>query len=1063
MLKSIITAIIRRRFWVIAVIFLMTAFFAAQVRNLKIVIDPSTMLPKSHPNVVGTNVAEALFGSKYVVVVGVNATNGSTALSTDVLSTVARLSTRLADIPDVKRHTLISVTADKAKSISGTATEMSVHPLLDSPVTVEAIAQLGQRIVDNPVYDGTLLSADKTVASISFAVQSGPRGFRAIMDRIAAVIDSEKTAAINISASGTPVYLATVERFSQRMAFLFPIALLLIGLIHFDAFRTFQGMILPLVTALLAVVWGLGIMGLAKVPMDAFNATTPILILAVAAGHAVQILKRYYEEYDRTVIANPSDSPSIANDKAIVESLSKMAPVMLAAGLVATAGFFSLMTFDVATIRTFGIITGLGVLSALTIELTFIPALRSYLPAPPRAPSALKTMAPAAANRVWVKISNAVADTVLARRNMIVYGFLIVAMVSAIGMLFMNRENSIKDYFGENVPVRQQDKFLNSKLAGTNTLYIVFQADRADRIKDPAVLNLIEGTQRYIETLPEVGKTISIVDFIKQMNRAMNAGDAKYNALPVSQDLVSQYLLLYSMSGQPTDFDSYIDYEYRNANLIVWTKSDSSKYAANMVARIHEYVDGKLPRGITIQIGGSVPQSSALSETLVHGKMLNIAQMIVVVFVAGMVIFRSVVAGLYLIVPLLVTVLVNFGIMGLTGIPLNTPNSVASAMAIGIGADYAIYILYRMREELQRLGDFDLALRETIRTAGRAVVYVATAIAGGYAVLMLSINFYVHVWFGILIVLSMIVSAVSALVLVPALLKWHPPSFLRRSALRPLAPALASGTVIILMVGAAIAHQTGHAQEVKTELHAQLTANEIMERNYQSTRVENSQSEATFHLLSATGQERVRKTFNTTKLQTDGLANRRVIRFLSPSDVRNTSTLLVEHAAAADDVWVYLPALKKARRLASNNQKNSFVGTDLSYGDIVGHKPQSWMHKIVRQESLAGVAAYVMESLPASAEVAMTSGYSKRINWIAKDNFVSVKTEFYDAAGKLLKTADNTDIKLVDAKGKKFQAMLVLMTNHQTGHATKVKLENFKANGLVSDEFFSMRYLEKEE
>ena len=101
MFKSIITAIIRRRFWVIAVIFLMTAFFAAQVRDLKIVIDPSTMLPKLHPNVVGTNVAEALFGSKYMVVVGVNAVDGSTALSPEVLSTVARLSTKIADEFDV--------------------------------------------------------------------------------------------------------------------------------------------------------------------------------------------------------------------------------------------------------------------------------------------------------------------------------------------------------------------------------------------------------------------------------------------------------------------------------------------------------------------------------------------------------------------------------------------------------------------------------------------------------------------------------------------------------------------------------------------------------------------------------------------------------------------------------------------------------------------------------------------------------------------------------------------------------------------------------------------------
>lgn len=1050
MLRSSIAFIVRRKFLVIAAITLLTIFFGTQVRNLKIVIDPNTMLPKSHLNVVGTNIAESLFGSKHVVVIGVSAADGGSALRPEVLSVVARMSTQMADIPGVKRHTLMSVSADKAKSISGSETEMRVEPMLDSPINAAAAAQLGKHIADNPIYQGTLVSTDGTVASISFAIKSGQSGFREIMDKVQAVVEKESSSTITINSSGAPVFFAAVERFAQRMAFLFPIALLLIGLIHFEAFRTVQGLILPLVTALLAVIWGLGIMGAAKVPMDAFNATTPILILAVAAGHAVQILKRYYEEYDRTTLANPDDAPAVANEKAIIESLTKVAPVMLTAGFVAALGFFSLITFDVATIRTFGIFTGIGILSALLIELTFIPALRSYLPAPPKA----KQVSAQESRRLWDRLSDAVATTVLARRKTIVMAFLLIGAISSGGLLFINQENSTKSYFGKNLPVRQQDRFLNNKMAGTNTLYVVFQGDRPDRMKEPAVLKVIEEAQRYIETLPDVGKTVSIVDLIKQMNRSMNAGAAQFNVLPASQDMVSQYLLLYSMSGQPTDFDSYIDYEYRNANLIVWMKNDSSKYAASIVTSIRDHLQTRLPKGISVQIGGSVPQSSALSETLVHGKILNISQMIFVVFVAGIVIFRSLLAGIYLIVPLLVTVLVNFGVMGVTGISLNTPNSVASAMAIGIGADYAIYILYRMREELQRLGDFDLALRETLRTAGKAVVYVATAIAGGYSVLMLSFNFYVHIWFGILIVMSMVVSALSALILVPALLKAFPPNFLSRGVRRPLSPALASTAVVLLALGVVMSHQSAQAQELK--------ADEIMERNYQATRVDNSLSEATFRLISSSGQERVRKTFGATKLQLDGVGNRRVIRFLSPSDVRNTTTLLVENAANEDEIWVYLPVLKKPRRLAGNNKKSSFVGTDLSYGDLVGHKPQNWTHKFVRQEKLATFTTYVVESVPKSPDIAVDSGYSKRVSWIDKDSFVAIKVDFYDPAGTLLKTADSSELKQVDIKNRKWQPMLVQVKNHQTNGSTIVKMEKFDANTKVSDEYFSVRYLEKE-
>jgi hypothetical protein len=295
----------------------------------------------------------------------------------------------------------------------------------------------------------------------------------------------------------------------------------------------------------------------------------------------------------------------------------------------------------------------------------------------------------------------------------------------------------------------------------------------------------------------------------------------------------------------------------------------------------------------------------------------------------------------------------------------------------------------------------------------------------------------------------------SALILVPALLKAFPPNFLSRGMRRPLSPALASTAVVLLALGVVMSHQSAQAQELK--------ADEIMERNYQATRVDNSLSEATFRLVSSSGQERVRKTFGATKLQLDGVGNRRVIRFLSPSDVRNTTTLLVENAANEDEIWVYLPALKKPRRLAGNNKKSSFVGTDLSYGDLVGHKPQNWTHKFVRQEKLATFTTYVVESVPKSPDIAVDSGYSKRVSWIDKDSFVALKVDFYDPAGALLKTADSSELKQVDIKNRKWQPMLVQVKNHQTNGSTIVKMEKFDANTKVGDEYFSVRYLEKEE
>lgn len=235
-----------------------------------------------------------------------------------------------------------------------------------------------------------------------------------------------------------------------------------------------------------------------------------------------------------------------------------------------------------------------------------------------------------------------------------------------------------------------------------------------------------------------------------------------------------------------------------------------------------------------------------------------------------------------------------------------------------------------------------------------------------------------------------------------------------------------------------------------------------MERSYQSSRVAGSTSEATFRLINANGQERVRKTFGATRLGADGASNQRVIRFLSPSDVRNTTTLLVE-TAGEDEVSVYLPALKKIRRLARNNKKASFVGTDLSYGDMMGHRPRDWMHTLLRQENLSGTPVYVIESLPRTPQVADDSGYSRRVSWIAQDTFAVLKVDSFDSANALLKTISYLDIESVDSKARKYQAMRLEVKNAQTNHQTFIKFERFAASATVSDTYFSTRYLEKEE
>ena len=239
-------------------------------------------------------------------------------------------------------------------------------------------------------------------------------------------------------------------------------------------------------------------------------------------------------------------------------------------------------------------------------------------------------------------------------------------------------------------------------------------------------------------------------------------------------------------------------------------------------------------------------------------------------------------------------------------------------------------------------------------------------------------------------------------------------------------------------------------------------ATEIMDKNFVVSKVADSISDATFILINKGGQERVRKTFGTTKLQSNELDNMRMVRFTAPPDVKGTVTLIIEHSDKDDDIWVYLPALKKVRRLVSSNKKESFMGTDFSYDDVIGMRVMNWRHKILNEETVDGQDCWVIESLPASDEIKTAGGYARRMTWIRKDNFVMAKGETWDLSGQPYKSFHFTDIRRVDAAKGKWQAMKLEAENLDNGHRTVIQFENFKSNQGVKDEYFTTRYMEKE-
>ncbi len=1044
-------ALLRHRVAVITLTLLITAALGWLAAGIKVVIDPAALAPQGHPYVAATSRVETAFGSKYLLIIGITPRQGD-ALQPAVLERVQRLTHELTHQPGVVNATVMSLAARQAKAIQGTDGALQARPLLPSAtLSAPEVAALKQALRENPVYLDTVISADLRTAAILVELKERPDGFQAMVDPVRRLVAAVEGPEVDIRLGGNPVYLAQTEAYAQRIMVLFPLAVLVIGLLHLEAFRTWQGLILPLVTALMAVVWGLGIMGLLGQPLDIFNAPAPILILAVAAGHAVQLLKRYYEEYGALLLSGAAISPQ-TNRQAVIAALVGVGPVMLIAGGVAALGLFSLTVFAIPTIRAFGIFTGMGILSAALLEMSFIPAVRSLLK-----PPSLIDLARERHNRVWDRLPAWVATwvvTLRGRRRMFAT-VLALLILCALGAQRIVIDNASRHYFSTHLPIQQDDAFLNQHLGGTHSLYVMIEGERADAIKSPEVLAGIERLQRFAQAQPAVGKTLSIVDHLQRMNRAMNADAPGSDILPRDAALISQYLLLYALSGEPDDFGALVDYGYQRAKLTLLLKTGSNQIVEDLVRQLEREARAAFGPGVRVSFGGDVTQTIALTDTMVRSKLLNIAQIALAIFVISALMFRSLSAGVIVLAPLVVAVSSVFGVMGALGIPLNIPNSLIAAMAAGIGSDYAIYLLFRICEQTRAGSPAHEAVRQSLATAGKAALYVATAVAGGYGVLALSIGFNVHLWTALFIGIAMLASVAASLTLVPGLvLAWRPRFIFepmkRHTAWQPAA----LGTVLI----ASLLSWPGESQ-AQTPPPEPLTPQAIMQRSADASRVKDSVATATFTLTHRDGASRVRQTSGLTRLHANGIDTLRIVRFLSPADIKGTATLLHEHAAGEDDMWIYLPALGKVRRLSAANKRDSFVGTDFSFGDIIGHNPGHWTHRLLREEAIEGAPCAVIESLPASDAVRTSSGYSRRESWVDQRHFVTLRMDVWDVAGNPLKRITARDIQPVGGQSR-HQPMQLMAENLQTAHRTTIQLEAFKADQGVDPNLFLPQRLE---
>lgn len=239
------------------------------------------------------------------------------------------------------------------------------------------------------------------------------------------------------------------------------------------------------------------------------------------------------------------------------------------------------------------------------------------------------------------------------------------------------------------------------------------------------------------------------------------------------------------------------------------------------------------------------------------------------------------------------------------------------------------------------------------------------------------------------------------------------------------------------------------------------SARDIMDKVALTRKLDGSEAVVKMKIMNEKGQARERKLNMASKLYDGGKTEKRIYRFVSPAEVKGTGVLVFDYEAKADDIWIFLPALRKTRRVLAAQLSKSFMGSEFYYSDLNIPVLNDFNYKLVKEENFGGEACFVIDVMPKSKSTGENEGYSKKTYWISKQKFAVVRGLYYDLDGKLLKELKTSNIKLLDPAKKRYRPLKMEMTNKQNGRRSIFETEKISFAPKVKDDYFTTRYLER--
>ncbi len=717
-------------------------YFLPQVKTVDNV---DYFTPDDDPDMVFYRKFKDIFGNDEFFLVAFKAED---IFTKENLSIVQEISNQIEDLDQVRDIISLTSVDDIYGEDDFFTVEKFIETIPDSPGELEA---LKANALANNLYRKNLISEDgKTVAITVFPKEpTEDKDFRKkLVDSTMEILAPYEKQGKKFHLGGMTITNLRLSQFMKSdLALFIPISYLVIVLAMVLIFRNMKIVALAFINISLCLGATVGFMGMTGATMNNVTSIVPSLIMAICLADSIHIFSRFLSFF--------SQEGGDKNTALHRTLMSEYRPCLLTS-ITTVLGFMSLRMSSLPPIRDFGLIASVGIVLAYILSFVFLPSLISLVGTVKREEKdggLFNSLL-----RLLSGICTRYATWVIA----VTLGGIMLCLAA---IPTIKIETNLLEFFKKETELRRSIDFIEENLSGVETIQISLKQDAEDAFIDPANIKIIEAVHEYLAGIPGIDTVNSFTDFIKDMNMAFHNEDRAFYTVPESRQLVAQYLLLYGSE----DMDDYINPSYNHARIVARTSVHGSRELGDMLSKIETFLKKNVPPDSSFRITGETRKVVNIVDYLVEGQVNSILMAMITISVIMFFIMKSFQLGLISLVPNFFPIVMNFGIMAVLGIPLNTSTSLIAAIAIGIAVDDTIHFMYQYKKQLSRTSSISEAVQQAIMYKGRAIITTSLILFAGFGVLVFS-SFVPTIQFGFLTAVIMISAMAGDLIITPALL-----------------------------------------------------------------------------------------------------------------------------------------------------------------------------------------------------------------------------------------------------------------------------------------------------